>query len=102
MVDQLESARAAYQAITGTRGMQNLLLHSNLARNYLPSDYAELQRHQQRGDILGLAPQMQSIMNANAVLTDANWCAVPEQQRVVNQGRQSAAMLQMLAQAAEL
>lgn len=104
MVSQLNQLRASYQAITGGRGMEALMPLSNMARNYLPPDYAELMSviNNASGTYAGLSSQVQSIMAANAVLTNGQLGALsPQQQRIVNQGRQSAAMLQMLTQEAQ-
>lgn len=104
MVSQLNQLRASYQAITGGRGMEALMPLSNMARNYLPPDYAELMGviNNASGTYAGLSSQVQSIMAANAVLTNGQLGALsPQQQRIVNQGRQSAAMLQLLTQEAQ-
>ena len=42
MVQQLQQQRQQISAITGGRGMENVLPMSNLARNYLPPDYAQV------------------------------------------------------------
>lgn len=104
MADQLYTARAAYSAITGGRGMEALLPITAAARNYLPSDYAELMSVVNNASVTyaGIASQVQSIMAANAVLTGGQIGVLsPQQQRILTQGRQAAATLQMIAQQAQ-
>jgi type IV secretion system protein VirB5 len=104
MADQLNTARAAYNAITGGRGMEALVPITAAARNYLPPDYAELMSvvNNASATYAGIASQVQSIMAANAVLTGGQIGVLsPQQQRIVTQGRQAAATLQMIAQQAQ-
>ena len=42
MTNQLNQLQQTHASMTGNRGMQSLLPMSNLQRNYLPPDYAEL------------------------------------------------------------
>jgi type IV secretion system protein VirB5 len=44
MQQELTQLQATHAALTGTRGLQNLLPVSLDARNYLPTDWAEMQR----------------------------------------------------------
>jgi type IV secretion system protein VirB5 len=90
---QLTQAQASYAAITGSRGMQNLL--SGTPRNYLPADWSQL-----NGVMTGssgaygtLAGQVTSLTTANAVLT-------PSQISIFSSGDQ--AQLQAMRQAAAL
>jgi type IV secretion system protein VirB5 len=97
----LAQAQQAYQAITGTRGMQNLL--SGTQWNYLPSTSAQLQStlNGAAGSYSTLAASVQGSMAANAVLTNAQLAALsPEAQSDVQARRQSAAMLAAIAQQA--
>jgi type IV secretion system protein VirB5 len=49
----------------------------------------------------GLAAEVQAVMNANAVLSSAQMRALsPRQQQILVQGRKSAAMMQVMSQAA--
>jgi type IV secretion system protein VirB5 len=97
----LAQAQQAYQAITGTRGMQNLL--SSTQWNYLPSTSAQLQStlNGAAGSYSTLAASVQGSMAANAVLTNAQLAALsPEEQSDVQARRQSAALLAGIAQQA--
>jgi cellobiose-specific phosphotransferase system component IIC len=97
----LAQAQQAYQAITGTRGMQNLL--SGTQWNYLPSTSAQLQStlNGAAGSYSTLAASVQGAMAANAVLTSSQLAALsPEEQSDVQARRQSAAMLAAIAQQA--
>ena len=97
----LAQAQQSYQAITGTRGMQNLL--SSTQWNYLPSTSAQLQStlNGAAGSYSTLAASVQGSMAANAVLTNAQLAALsPEEQSDVQARRQSAALLAGIAQQA--
>jgi len=105
--DQLQTANAqlgqTYDAMTGSRGMGQLLPSSDSTRNYLPSNYNDLMStlNSSTGSYSGLASQMQSIMKANSVLSSAQMSALsPELRQVVEQGRQASAMLNGTTQAA--
>ena len=85
-----------YGAMTGTRGMEQLLPTSDLARNYLPPSYGELMNtlNGSSPSYAGLANHVQSIMRANSVLSGGQMDALsPEMRQIIEQGRQSAAML---------
>jgi len=94
----LNQARSQYQAITGNRGMQNLL--AGQVRNYLPTDLNELAAvvNGQNANFAALTGLLQQLVNANAVLTPAQLAglSVSEQNQVVA-ARQNAALLQALA-----
>lgn len=66
---QLTQAQNAYAAITGSRGMQNLL--SGVPRNYLPTNYSQVSQVMSgsSGSYPALAAGVQSLVIANAVLT---------------------------------
>lgn len=105
--DQLQAANAqlgqTYSAMTGTRGMGQLLSTSDLSRNYLPSNYKELMStlNGSSGSYSGLANQVQSIMKANSILSSTQMGALsPELRQVVEQGRQASAMLNGTTQTA--
>ena len=90
-------------AMTGTRGMEQLLPTSDLARNYLPPSYGELMNtlNGSSASYTGLANHVQSIMKANSVLSGGQMDALnPEMRQIVEQGRQSSAMLNGLTQSA--
>lgn len=98
--DQLQQT---YNAMTGSRGMEQLLATSDLARNYLPSSYGELMStvNGASANYVGLSNQVQSIMIANSILSGTQMDALsPEMRQVVEQGRQASAMLNGMTQSA--
>ena len=88
----LMQAEQQYQAITGPRGMQNLLFGVN--RNYLPTNFTQLWgAGSSTGTYVGLG--VAGLMASNAVLTPQQVSALPvPEQTYVQSGRQSAALLQ--------
>jgi type IV secretion system protein VirB5 len=103
MVDQLNQLRETYSAMTGNRGMEGVLPTTPQQRNYLPSNYAELMGvvNGNSTSYAGLSSQVQAVLQANAVLTNAQMQSLsPETRRVIEQGRKSAAMVATLSQAA--
>lgn len=105
--DQLKESKdqltQTHNAMTGSRGMEQLLPTSDLARNYLPPSYGELMStlNGTSAGYAGLASQVQSIMKANSILSGTQMEALsPELRQVVEQGRQSAALLNGLTQSA--
>lgn len=97
----LSQARAQYQAVTGGRGMQNLL--SGAPRNYLPSNWSQVVAAiNQAGSGFGpLASSIQASINANAVLTPQQMAALsPTQRKQVQSARNFAATLQAISQQA--
>lgn len=104
MMQQIGQMQAAYNAITGGRGMEALLPMTNLARNYLPPDYSEMLNVMNNASVTysALASQVQGIVNSNAVLSPAQIGALSSQaQQAINQGRQAAAMLEMMTRQAQ-
>ena len=98
--DQLQQT---YNSMTGSRGMEQLLPTSDLARNYLPPSYSELMNtvNGASASYSGLSSQLQSIMKANSVLSGTQMEALsPEMRQVVEQGRQASAMLSGTTQSA--
>lgn len=98
--DQLQQT---YNSMTGSRGMEQLLPTSDLARNYLPPSYSELMNtvNGASASYSGLSSQVQSIMKANSVLSGTQMEALsPEMRQVVEQGRQASAMLNGMTQSA--
>lgn len=92
-----------YAAMTGTRGMEQLLQTPDAARNYLPSSYGDLMGtiNGSSASYTGLSSLVQSIIKANSVLSTTQLDALsPELRQVVEQGRQSAAMLNGMTQSA--
>lgn len=89
--NQLNQAQQTYQSMTGGRGMETLL--AGTVRNYLPSNWAQLST--------SLAGPIQSTINANAVLTAAQWAALsPAEQQQLAAARSNAALLQVATQQA--
>jgi type IV secretion system protein VirB5 len=91
----LTNAQQQYQAITGNRGMQNLLSGTN--RNYLPTNWSQLASAitQTGGAYQALSVGTQSLMMANAVLTPQQVATLsPSEQAQLQSARQSAALLQ--------
>ena len=103
MQRQFDQLRQTYSSTTGVRGMEQLLATSNQSRNYLPSNYSDLMGtlNGASASYSGLANQVQSIMNANSVLSSTQMQALsPEMRQVVEQGRQASAMLGSMTQTA--
>ena len=89
------------RAMTGSRGMQNLLSGTN--RNYLPPDWTTLASliTQTSGAYQALSQGVQSLIVANAVLTPAQVAQLsPSEQADLNAARQSAALLEATSRAA--
>ncbi|WP_213956775.1 MULTISPECIES: type IV secretion system protein [unclassified Variovorax] len=98
--DQLQQT---YNAMTGSRGMDQLLPTSDAARNYLPSSYGELMGTINGSSVnyAGLADKVQSIMKANGILSSTQMDALTPQMRYeIEQGRQASAMLSGMTQSA--
>jgi type IV secretion system protein VirB5 len=98
---QLSQAQAEYAAITGTRGMQQLL--SGTVRNYLPTDWAQLAQilTGSSGSFPALAGNLSSLITANAVLTPPQVASLSgAQQAQLTAARQAPALLQAMARAA--
>lgn len=103
MTNQLNQLQNTFNAMTGGRGMQSLLPMSNAQRNYLPQDYNELMNvvNGASSTYAGLSSTLQSVMSANAVLSNTQLSALsPQQRQVVEQGRRSAALLSSVTQSA--
>lgn len=105
--DQLQASKEqlqqTYGAMTGSRGMDQLLSTSDAQRNYLPQNYNDLMSvvSGSSSGYSGLSSQVQSIMNANKILTSSQMDALsPEMRRTVEQGRQAAALLNGMTRSA--
>jgi type IV secretion system protein VirB5 len=97
---QLLQAKQALQSMTGNRGMALLL--GGTTRNYLPTSWTQLASASQgSGTYPGLASDVRSAMNSNAVLSPAqiSTFSAADQQQIVA-ARQAAALRQALAQEA--
>ena len=97
----LTQAQQTYQSMSGGRGMQLLL--SGTVRNYLPSDWSQVQTtlSQANGASRALAAGIQAAIHANAILTPQQMAAFsPAEQAQINADRQSAAALQSMTRTA--
>ncbi len=98
---QLSQARSELDSMTGGRGMQSLL--SGTTRNYLPSNWAQLQSvlTSATGTYGALSATVQNLITANSVLTAQQLAALsPAERARVQAARNSAALLQATAQQA--
>ena len=95
---QLEQAKTEYSAITGVRGMQNLL--SGINRNYLPASWDQVQGLGGAGyGALGALYQTQ--LTGNAILTPQQVATLsPSLLALLNSARQNAALSQALSRTA--
>ena len=91
---QLLQAQSAYAAITGNRGMQNLL--SGTVRNYLPTDWTTLSQVMAGSSTSfpALASSVSSLVTTNAILTPSQVALLsPTQQAALAAARQNPALL---------
>ncbi|VTY37677.1 Type IV secretion system protein virB5 [Xylophilus ampelinus] len=105
--DQLKASKEqlqqTYSSMTGTRGMDQLLPMSNMDRNYLPQSYDDLMRvtNGSSQGYAGLSGQVQSVMDANKILSTTQMDALsPDMRQMVDKGRQASAMLNGLTRSA--
>jgi type IV secretion system protein VirB5 len=99
--NQLAQAERAYESMTGSRGMENLL--ENTVRNYLPADWRELEAAITRGagGYQSLSAQIRSAIDANTVLTQQQLARLSPQERMALESqRQLLAARQALAREA--
>jgi type IV secretion system protein VirB5 len=92
---ELNEVRTTYQAMTGDRGMERLLAGTN--RNYLPTDWADLQQvlNGASSSYGTLTASVQSLLQTEAVLSTQQLAALsPSEQQAVLADRQHAALLQ--------
>jgi len=97
----LTVAQQAYAAVTGVRGMQQLL--SGTQRNYLPTSWSDVQGVLQGSSATygGLASSTQSIVTTNAVLNAQQVSSLsPQEQMHLTNARQTAALLQAVSRLA--
>ena len=94
---QLLQAEQALQTMTGDRGMEQLLSGTN--RNYLPSDWAQVNGVLQgAGGFGALSTDVQSVLNVNAVLSPQRLAVLPpDGQQLIQGERQWSAMQQALS-----
>jgi type IV secretion system protein VirB5 len=99
--DQLDQARRQYDAMTGGRGMENLLRDQQ--RNYLPPDWQSLEGALTgaSGAYSALSRQLEAAVSANAVLTPGQLAGLSDQERQqLLSARNSAAMFQVTSRRA--
>jgi len=98
--NQLESANRSVQAMTGDRGMAQLLSGTN--RNYLPANWTQLTATLQgSGGYAGLSSGVRSAVTANAVLTPQRLATLsPSQQQEIQSTRQWNAVQETVSQLA--
>lgn len=96
----LSQAEQQYQSTVGARGMEQLLGGTN--RNYLPTDWAQLQAAMQApGPGFALGADIGSNINSNAVLSAQQMATLaPAEQDAVQAGRRDAALVQAISQEA--
>jgi type IV secretion system protein VirB5 len=99
---QLLSTQQVLQALSGDRGMENLL--NGTQRNYLPTNWAQLMvvlLGRPTGTYAGLSGSVQSNLAANAVLSPPQLAALSSSdQQQIQAARQWSAMQQAVSQAA--
>jgi type IV secretion system protein VirB5 len=99
--NDLNQAQQAYQSMTGSRGMQNLL--SGTVRNYLPASWTQVQAAMNGtgGAYSALAGSIRASVTANAVLSPSAVAALsPTEQSLLQSQRQNTALLQAVSQQA--
>lgn len=94
---QLEQAQEAFTAMTGGRGMEQLL--EGLVRNYLPADWAAIEGALDLASDTGeLAREIRNLAASNAVLTAQHLATLSDMERQqVEAARRSVALLQVMA-----
>ena len=98
---QLLQAQSEYAAITGNRGMQNLL--SGTLRNYLPTDWTQVSQVMSgsSASFPALASSVSSLVSSNAILTASQVASLsPSQQALLAAARQNPALLAAMSQTA--
>lgn len=94
--NQLTQAQAQYQALTGQRGMEQLL--AGAPRNYLPPDWAAMEAALRGAEsaYAALAAQLEAAVRGNAVLTPAQTARLaPEELQQLEAARRSVALSQV-------
>ncbi|MGH8290548.1 MAG: type IV secretion system protein [Steroidobacteraceae bacterium] len=96
---ELSQAQSEYAAITGTRGMSQLL--SGINRNYLPTDWSQIQGVMSGtgGTYGSLASSVQALAASNAVLTPQQVASLsPTEQSELQGERNSTALLEAMTE----
>jgi len=103
MSSQLNQLQSTYNAMTGNRGMQNLLPQTAQTRNYLPTNWQGLMAtlNGLSGSYGVLSAQLNSTLSTNAILTPAQLSRLsPQEQAQLQSSRNSAALMQATSQQA--
>jgi type IV secretion system protein VirB5 len=103
MSSQLNQLQSTYNAMTGNRGMQNLLPITAQQRNYLPTNWQGLMAalNALSGSYGALSTQLNSSLSANAILSPAQLSRLsPQEQAQLQSSRNSAALMQATSQQA--
>jgi P-type DNA transfer protein VirB5 len=103
MSSQLNQLQSTYNAMTGNRGMQNLLPIPPQTRNYLPTNWQGLiaTLNGLSGSYGALSAQLNSTLSANAILTPAQLSRLSSQEQAqLQSSRNSAALMQATSQQA--
>ena len=103
MSSQLNQLQSTYNAMTGNRGMQNLLPQTAQQRNYLPTNWQGLMAtlNGLSGSYSVLAAQLNSTLATNAILTPAQLARLsPQEQAQLQSSRNFAALMQATSQQA--
>jgi type IV secretion system protein VirB5 len=98
---QLTQAQSEYAALTGNRGMQNLL--SGTSRNYMPVSWPQVSQVMSgsSGSYPALAASVAGLVTANAILTPAQVATLsPSEQARLTAARQDPALLQVASRTA--
>jgi P-type DNA transfer protein VirB5 len=103
MSSQLNQLQSTYNAMTGSRGMQNLLPQTAQQRNYLPTNWQGLVAtlNGLSGSYGALSTLLNSTLSTNAILTPAQLARLsPQEQSQLQSSRNSAALMQATSQQA--
>jgi type IV secretion system protein VirB5 len=100
MSNQLNELQRTHAAMTGSRGMQDVLQSTYGQRNYLPPNYADLlQVVQGSPAYAGLSDHAQAVMKHNAILTPHQLSGLSANGRhLIESRRRSSALLSALTQ----
>lgn len=99
--NQLTQAKSEFDSMTGGRGMQNLL--SGIPRNYLPTNWSELDSALKgaAGAYGAIAGELKNAIETNAILTTEQIAGLsPAERAQLEAARASAALLQVTAREA--
>jgi type IV secretion system protein VirB5 len=103
MKSQLTQQTNTYKAMTGNRGLGNVLPLANSVRNYLPQGASELQgvlNNSTSNNYSGMAGQIQALVTNNSILSNGKLSTMnllPSQQKLITDGRTNTAASQSIA-----